>query len=208
MEVLTALFGTIIKVKILRLFLFNAEASFFLEEVAERLMVPAPAARKELGHLLDAGFLKKRLITKDIESSQGGKPVTKKQHGLGYCLDKKFAYLEPLKSLLTISSIAADDSLAKRFSGVGRLKLLIASGVFIQNWDARVDLLLVGEDLDLHRIETVIKRLEAEIGKELSYSAFETADFEYRYGIHDRLIRDIFDYPHNTLIDRLGIEPS
>jgi hypothetical protein len=208
MEVLTALFGTVIKVKILRLFLFNAEASFFLEEVAERLMVPAPAARKELGHLLDAGFLKKRLITKDVESSQGDKTVVKKQHGLGYCLDKKFAYLDPLKNLLTISSISADESLAKRFAGVGRLKLLIASGVFIQNWDARVDLLLVGEELDLHRIEVIIKRLEAEIGKELSYSAFETADFEYRYGVHDRLIRDIFDYPHNTLVDRLGIEPS
>jgi hypothetical protein len=91
---------------------------------------------------------------------------------------------------------------------VGKLKLVVASGLFVQNWDARVDLLLVGDDLDLRRIENAIKSLEAEIGKELAYSAFETADFEYRLGIHDRLIRDIIDYPHVTLLDRLGIEPS
>ena len=83
---------------------------------------------------------------------------------------------------------------------------MIAAGVFIQNWDSRVDLLIVGEELNLHKIESIIRNIESDIGKEISYSAFETQDFEYRMGIHDRLVRDILDYPHVTLLDRLGIE--
>ena len=60
--------------------------------------------------------------------------------------------------------------------------------------------------IHLDKIETVIRVIESEIGKEIAYSAFETTDFEYRIGIHDRLVRDILDYPHITLIDRMGVE--
>lgn len=91
---------------------------------------------------------------------------------------------------------------------VGRVKLIVAAGIFIQNWESRVDLLIVGDDLNLNKIESIISIIESEIGKEISYSAFDTQDFEYRLGIHDRLVRDILDYNHVTLIDRLGIEPQ
>jgi hypothetical protein len=83
--------------------------------------------------------------------------------------------------------------------------MIIAAGVFIQNWESRVDLLIVGDDLNITKIESVIKMIESEIGKEIAYSAFETQDFQYRMGIHDRLVRDILDYPHVTLLDRLGV---
>ena len=77
--------------------------------------------------------------------------------------------------------------------------------MFIQEWDTRVDLLVVGDDLNMNKLDTVIKSIEAEVGKEIAYSAFETSDFEYRYGMHDRLIRDILDFPHTTLVDKLEI---
>lgn len=200
MDTLTAIFGNQAKVRILRLFLFNPETPFFLTEVVERTKTGSAAVRKELSTLLKAGLLKKRLTTKEISG--------KKVHGLSYALNAKFVYIDQLKNFLTVSSVSADESLLKKFTSVGRLKLAVASGIFIQNWDARVDLLLVGDELDLSRIESIIKGIEAEIGKEIAYSAFETSDFEYRMGIHDRLVRDILDYPHVTLLDRLGVEPN
>ena len=206
MDTLTAIFGTQAKVRILRLFLFNPETPFFPAEIAKRTKCSPAAVRKELSTLVGANILKKRLASKELPPAPGEKPVTKKIHGLGYALNGAFEHLEPLKNLLTVSTVPADESLLKRFGGIGRLKLFIASGIFIQNWDTRVDLLIVGDELDLARIEDIIKNIEAELGKEISYSAFETADFEYRLGIHDRLIRDILDYPHVTLLDRLGVE--
>jgi hypothetical protein len=141
-----------------------------------------------------------------VEDRQGDKIIFKKLRGDGYILDERFPYLDPLKNLLTVASLHADETLAKRFTNAGRIKLFIAAGVFIQNWDSRVDLLVVGEELNLDKIESVIKAIESEIGKEIAYSAFEVTDFEYRLGIHDRLVRDILDYPHITLLDRLGVE--
>ena len=210
MDILTALFGSETKVKILRLFIFNPAIPFFLKEISSRTQSLPRLVRKELNILEKANILiKKRQISKDIQTSgRADKITTRKVQGIGYILNSKFPYLNPLKNLLTITSLQADDSLAKRFTNAGRIKLLIASGVFIQNWDSRVDLLVVGDELNLSKIESVIKNIEAEIGKEIAYSAFETQDFEYRLGIHDRLVRDILDYPHVTLLDRLSLEPQ
>jgi hypothetical protein len=189
METLTAIFGSTAKVKLLRLFLFNGSTAFSARDISARTKCPGTAVGKEIAALVKVDIIHKRRSAK----------------GIAYALNDKFPYLEPLKNLLTVSSIQADESLAKRFSGVGKVKLIVAAGVFIQNWDSRVDLLIVGDDLNIHKIETIIKVVESEIGKEIAYSAFETQDFEYRMGIHDRLIRDILDYPHVALLDRLGV---
>lgn len=206
METLIALFGNQTKVKLLRQFLFNPTTPFLPKELAYRTKCAPTAVRKELSPLHKVGIVKRKQVLKSVEARQGDKIVFKKLQGEGYILDDKFPYLEPLKNLLTVASLHADEALAKRFSNAGRIKLFIASGVFIQNWESRVDLLIVGEDLNLPRIESIIQTLESEIGKEIAYSAFEIADFEYRLGIHDRLVRDILDYPHITLLDRLNIE--
>jgi len=189
METLTALFGSQPKVKLLRLFLFNTGLTFSSKELCTRTGCKAPVILRELNNLIKADIIRKRHSTK----------------GVTYILNEKFPYLDPLKNLLTVASIQADDSLTKRFGSAGKIKLVIAAGVFIQNWESRVDLLVVGDDLNISKIESIIKNIESEIGKEIAYSAFETQDFQYRMGIHDRLVRDIFDYPHVTLLDRLGM---
>ena len=208
MDTLSAIFGNLIKVKILRLFLFNENTPFLIKEICERTKSPINLVKKELNILEKTDFLKLRKISKEIQVTKGKKIVQKKLEGNGYALNPKYPYLDPLKNLLTITSLRVDESLTRRFTNAGKIKLFIVSGVFIQNWDSRVDLLVVGDDLNLNKIESVIKNIEAEIGKEIAYSAFETQDFEYRLGIHDRLVRDILDYPHVTLLDRLSIEPN
>ncbi|MFA6404949.1 MAG: hypothetical protein WCW03_03055 [Candidatus Paceibacterota bacterium] len=208
MDALTAIFGSQTKIKLLRMFLFNEQTPFFLAEIITRVRCAKSAVQKELNILVKAGLIKKKNAIKEVEIQKGKKLLYKKLKGSAYLLNEKFTYHESLKNLLTIVSIQADESLARRFASVGKVKLIIAAGVFIQNWDSRVDLLIVGEELNLNKIESIIKIIESEIGKEIAYSAFETQDFEYRLGIHDRLVRDILDYPHITLLDRIGIETN
>ena len=205
MDTLTALFGSESKVKIIRLFLFNPAVPFFTKEVSTRSKCNIGTAKKDLALLVKADIIRKRKFSKDIEVKRGRGVVIKKLKGQGFILNEKFPYLNPLKALLTVASIQADESLTKCFASAGRIKLLMAAGVFIQNWDSRVDLLVVGDELNIAKIEAIIKNIEADIGKEIAYSAFETQDFEYRMGIHDRLVRDILDYPHVTLIDKLNL---
>ena len=84
------------------------------------------------------------------------------------------------------------------------MRLLVATGIFLKNFDSRVDLLIVAEALKRRRLEGAIRRIEAEVGREIRYVHFTTADFRYRFSLQDKLIRDIFDCPHRVLIDRLS----
>jgi hypothetical protein len=54
-------------------------------------------------------------------------------------------------------------------------------------------------------VDRVIHTLESELGSELRYAVFETSDFSYRLNIYDKLIRDVFDFPHEKILDRIGI---
>lgn len=206
MDTLTALFGNPVKARLLRMFLFNETTPFLTKEVVDRARSTSGSVKRELNILVKADIIKRCKVSKDVQIVRGKKTIMKKLQGQGFILNAKFPYLNPIKSLLTVTSLHADETLAKRFTNSGKIKLLMAAGIFIQNWDSRVDLLIVGDDLNLAKIETVIKLIESDIGKEIAYSAFETQDFEYRYGIHDRLVRDVLDYAHVTLVDRLGIE--
>lgn len=206
MEILTKLFGNATKVKLMRLFLFNPDNAYSSSEIVERSKSSSKEVRKELAGLINVGIVRKRAITREIHTKKKKKIVVRKVNDVGYFLDQKFPYLQALKNLLITVSLHADDSLVRKFNSVGRVKFFVASGLFIQEWDTRVDLLIAGDDLNLNRLDAVIKSIEAEVGKEITYSAFETSDFEYRYGIHDRLIRDILDFPHTTLVDKLGID--
>jgi hypothetical protein len=196
MDNLAQLFGSATRVKLMRLFLFSPDVAFSLGDCARRVKEDSNEVRKEMTRLIAAGVVKKRSVAE-------GKNVS-----LGYQLDSKFLYLQPLKNLLVTASLHADENLVKKLAPVGKLKLLMASGVFLREWDTRVDLLIVGDELNMAKLETIMKNLEAEVGKEMIYSAFETEEFEYRYGIHDRLVRDIIEAPHTTLIDKLGLEPK
>ncbi|MES3031560.1 MAG: hypothetical protein V4697_04090 [Patescibacteria group bacterium] len=206
MEILAKLFGGLTKVKLLRLFLFNPESAYPLKEIVLRTKSDSREVKKEVSELVKLDVVRKRAITLDITKGKGKKVTVKKVQEEGYYINPRFPYLQALKNLLITVSLHADDTLVKKFTSVGRLKLFIASGLFIQEWDTRVDLLIVGDELKLEKLDAVIKTIESEIGKEISYSAFETTDFEYRLGIHDRLIRDILDSPHATLVDKIGIE--
>ncbi len=209
MEIISRLFGSAAKVKIMRLFLFNPGISYDLKEIAERAKIKEKEANDELDTLEKMGLVKSRRYVREIITEKGRgkkrKKHIKKIKVIGYMLDEAFPYMVALKNLLVNVTLPSHQEISKRFSDVGRIKILIVSGLFIQDWDSRVDLLIVGDAIKQGKLENVIKNLEAEIGKELRYSAFETSDFYYRLGIFDKLIRDILDFPHIKMIDKLGI---
>ncbi|MCR4334539.1 MAG: hypothetical protein NUV47_02325 [Patescibacteria group bacterium] len=210
MEIVSKLFGSESKVKIMRLFLFNPNISYDLKEVAERSKIKEREANNELEIIEKIGLIKSKRYVKEIitEKGRGGKKKKhiKKIKVTGFMLNESFPYMIALKNLLVNVTLPSNEEISKRFSNVGRIKLLIMSGLFIQEWDSRVDLLIVGDSIKKKQLDNVIKNLEAEIGKELRYSMFETSDFHYRLGIFDKLIRDILDFNHVKMIDKLGIE--
>ncbi len=205
METLSKLFSGPERVKLMRLFLFNPELSFCLGQVISKAKISAKLAKAEIDVLEKAGMIHHKKSTQTMEVKRRGKTLEIKKKVICWYLDPDFEYLSQMQNLLISSRPLRKEEILKRLHNVGKLKIVIVSGVFIQNPDSRVDLLIVGDNLKRGSIDRVVKTMEAEIGKELTFASFETADFHYRLGMYDKLIRDILDYPHQKLLDKLNI---
>ena len=96
----------------------------------------------------------------------------------------------------------------ERINKLGRIKLAIVAGIFInkENPDPTVvDLLIVGDDIENRKLRPFLKSLEAEVGKEIKFSIMEKDEFQYRFAMFDRFIRVLFEGPHEKLINKLGL---
>ena len=69
-----------------------------------------------------------------------------------------------------------------------------------------LDLLIVGDDINENKLASIIKSIETDIGRDLSYSSLTTADFHYRLDLQDRLIRDVIDFDYIVLVDKIGFQ--
>jgi hypothetical protein len=189
MQALAKLFGSPARLKIIRLFVFNQDLPLSPAEVAQRSKLPAGAVRSELTSLLAAGLLRKK--------------------GVGtaalYQTNPSFEHLRPLGEFIRDTTIVSPQGMLAMLRKVGALRLVALSGLFVDIEESQIDLLVVGDRLDERALTAAVRSLEAELGREVRYALFSTEDFRYRQGVYDRLIRDVFDYPHRLLVDKIGL---
>ncbi len=203
MDILGKLFGSHARVKIMRLFLLNSEDIFDNSDVVQKSKVTSEITRKEIAMLNKVGFVNKRSFFKEIPArSKKGKPTKKRVSG--WRLSKDFALLRPIHELLINTEPLGSKEIADRLKRCGSMKLIVISGAFIQNPDSRVDMLIVGDNLKKGSISSVLSIIESEVGKELSYTALDTREFKYRLSVYDKFVRDILDYPHTKILDKIG----
>lgn len=190
MEILGKILGSQARVKIMRLFLLNRGKVFNTKDIFNRSRVTQNAGRKELRLLSATGFIKRK--------------------GENWIFNSNFKYEEELASLLISGESVDEGGIMKLFNRLGKIKLVITSGIFIKNRDARVDLLVVGDKIKRRGADDAVRKLEAEIGSELTYAVFDTDEFNYRLGMYDKLIRDILDFPHHVVFQAkdLNLSPN
>ena len=180
MEILGKILGNPTRVKIMRLFLLNRGKRFTAKDIVKRSRGSASSVRSELRVLSSIDFIKKR--------------------NDDWSFNSFFKYGKEFEDLLVRSDTLKTETILEHFKKAGRVKLIVISGIFIKNRDSRVDLLIVGDKMKRSKIEEGIRKIEAEIGAELSYAIFETKEFLYRLEMYDKLVRDILDYPHEVIL--------
>jgi len=190
-DVLGKLFGGTAKVKILRLFLANKGEKFTIDIICKRTKVQKQTVRKELSTLIKIKLLKSTGTAKNKV----------------WFVNMDFEYLHALESLLLGPGGSDSGFIAKKVTGTGNIKLVVVTGVFVPEsqelQEPQIDILIVGDKLTKRKLDTAIADIESSIGRELRFAVFSTEDFDYRMDIGDRLVRDVFDYPHEIIIDRL-----
>lgn len=203
---LEKIFGSSARVKILRLFLANSENLFSMEDVSRRAKSPIDLTRREISLLKGIGMIKQKehVFDETVKLKDGTEKIKNKKTSV-FFLNALFPFVHALTNLLLKAASVDKEAVIKELNTVGRIKLIIFSGMFTHLENPRVDILLVGDGIKEGKLEKALKNIEAEIGKELAYAVFKTDDFMYRLGMYDKFIRDILESPHEKAFNKLNI---
>jgi hypothetical protein len=204
MEYLSKLFGSPARVKLLRLFVFNPESVFDRDAVVRLARITPETASKELAGLARATIINRKPFFKEVV--RPGSKVSKKRKTIGWIVNQKYPHLRALTTFLRDSLSVAEAEILKRFRGAGGIKLLILSGSFVGEREGVLDILVVGDRIKEQLIKSTVLSLEAEYGKELRYMILTTEEYHYRRRIRDKFVREVMDFPHKEIINRLAKE--
>ncbi|MDZ7726429.1 MAG: hypothetical protein U5L75_02510 [Candidatus Campbellbacteria bacterium] len=206
MDILSQLFGGVARVKVMRLFLFNENKYYTTVDIASKTRLTKTTIRKELRVLEKTGMLKRKEASK--KKTKGDKKTKSKRSSkqeTEYILNPRFVYADALKRLLSFDDTVARKDIAEKLKKAGKLKFVVMAGIFLGRASDRVDLLVVGDNIRKKDIERTLQMIESDIGREIAYAYFDTEDFYYRLSVKDRLVRDILDYPHERVIEKIQI---
>lgn len=196
---LSKLFGSNARVKILKLFLLNPKEKFFVREVARHLELQLNSVHRELSNLEEIG-----LIEAKEEIPAEGAPKAAKQDKKYYQVNESFVFYNELKALLVKSQILYEKDFTDKLKKIGNIKLLLLGGFFVNDFESPVDLFLVG-DFSADRLSRLIKQLEAELVKEVNYSVMSWEEFNYRREIADVFLYSILDGHKIVVIDEESV---
>lgn len=195
---LSILFGSTARVKLLRFFLFNPSKEFLFDDISRRAKLVRRTARTEISSLEKAGVIKQKTMYIEVEGK------TKKMKAVGYTLNKDFQELQALQTFLFETAPIDGKNLLKHLRQAGVLDFVGISGVFVRDFEQRIDVMLAMKKFSQAKVEKAIRALESEIGMEIRFAAMSSEDLMYRVGMYDKLMRDFFDYPHEILVDKIG----
>lgn len=197
--ILDNLFGSRVRVKLLKLLYRQHPETFTMNELSVRIQEPSFIARRELNVLRDIGLAKRVRLPKALARDRER-----------YGLDTEFDLFPELRELVLKPSLAETDRLVKRINALGRVKLAVVAGIFVSQpddttYETPADLFIVGDDVDRPRLKKFLRTLESEVGTEIRFGIMEKDEFKYRYEMFDRFLRVLLEGPHRKIINRLDV---
>ena len=140
------------------------------------------------------------MTTKKITITTSTSNTTKK-----YFLNPDFEFYQELSALVLKPSPSEKRSMITKILGLGKVKLAVISGIFLNEAtdDDISDLFIVGNDIERSKLNKFLKSIEAQLGQEIKFTLMDREEYRYRVGMFDRFVRLLFDGPHEKLVDRL-----
>jgi hypothetical protein len=205
---LSKIFGSVERVKILRFFLAHPSEQITLTDLIKKVKIKKNVLKKELKNLSNIDFVSEIVIVNEEEIKlKSGKVKVKTTKENGFELNKNYVFADSLAGLLLDFRFIDRQELLNDFKKFGKIKLLCLGGVFMQDEEGKLDLLVAGDALDKEKIDDLIKKLEADFGTELRYAVFESEEFRYRVNMFDRLIKDFWKRPHEKILEKIDTRP-
>lgn len=205
MTTLSNLFGSDLRVRMMRLFLFNPERQFDVDQIIAKSAARSRDIEKEGKYLVKIGLARQVGMTQVVMVKKGKKVVAKKVRVKGFALDPRYRYAAALTDFFLKTQSLESKAVVRRIEKAGRIKAVLVSGIFTGNVESRLDLFVVGDNVKTSSMDRVVRSIESDMGKDIRYAVLSAPDFAYRKSMNDKLIRDVIDYPHTVLLDRIGV---
>ena len=191
----------------LKLFLLNPNKKFYIRELARKLKLQINSVRRELENLEKFGLLvsvSEIEIGDELCGKKSSQDKSSKQEKKYFQANTEFVLFEEIKALIIKAQILYERDFINKLEKIGKIKLLILSGIFVNNYSSPTDLLIVGR-FNKSKLLRLIKELEQELGNEINFTLMDSKEFKYRRDITDIFLYEILEGRRMVVIDEAGI---
>lgn len=182
-----SLFGSKVRARLIRFFILNPDADHTSVEIAEKTLLPRVEVSRELLRLKKMGFVKE-FSRKKMKS---------------YQMHPTFPFFPELKSLVSKSNVNIPSQIFQKLRLVGEVKLILISGLFLNHVKGKADMILVINNVHRTKLQAVISKLEAEIGRDIRFVLMDAEDLHYRLNMLDRFLIEFLEGPYQEIINRV-----
>lgn len=187
---LSQLFGSEARVKILNMFLTKPDGQYYLRQLARDLDLQVNSVRRELLNLEQLG-----LIIPVISE-------TKSKEKKYYAVSRDFLLFNEIKSLFIKAQLLTTKDFVENVQKICTPKLFVLTGFFTGNSDSKTDLLIVGK-VSKDKLVKLIKELEESINREINYTIMDEKEFIYRQEIFDVFLHRLMEGKKIVITDNL-----
>lgn len=178
-----------IRLKVLRFFLVNQKEYSSIEDLEEKTKVKKDKLRKELLLLTNANFIDKYIDNKGTNL---------------FKLNENFEYKDSLFELVFDFYNMNRNVLVDRLKKIGRIKLFYFTGVFVNDIDSDIDILLIIDNVKPKEMNKVVSDINATFANKLRILIMDIEEFNYRYKMFDRFLRLILEGKKIVVVDKLS----
>lgn len=201
-DFLASLIGSKDRAQLLRVFIFNPAEALTLPALAKRAGISGASAAREIKIIERLGIVKKGKSFAISLANGTKRMVQGKQKEDMWTINKDFKHALGLSAFVHETSPVKFDNIVGALRSGGKISAVILSGSFMGDPTRPADIIVAADPLHERKLESAIRQLEPQFGREIRFAAFSTPEFRYRLTIQDRLIRDTLDFPHLVLLDR------
>jgi hypothetical protein len=187
-EIFSQLFDSRTRARLIKFFMLNDKQAYSVKELVRKNKITSSQISQELVRMERIKMIASR-------SKKGVKY---------FQTNRDFIFYPELKSLVVKSNTLPECRSLSKIKDLGKIKLALMSGVFLNYPKGQADLLIVGDELSRAKVNHLLENLEAEVGKEINYSLMSSEEFKYRTDMLDKFIMDFLEGPYEEIFCKIS----
>lgn len=195
---LEQIFGSRIRVRLLKLFLEQPDQKFYVREITRCTRSHIHSVRRELSNLCRVGLIHV------YENPGKGNPVHSGLQRKFYEVNPACLIFGELRALVRKGQLFLQEDMARQLKEIGSVKYLALTGFFVDLQGFPTDVFIVGR-VNRKKCARLMEEFEDEFGRTINYTVLTPQEFKERKEMTDRFLYNFFETKKVVLIDRLPV---